>query len=312
MSGPVDAAEAPPTPDRGAVQPPTLEVTPARSAEVGRVSVRRALPQRTRRTVGPWCFADHFGPAQVDRERGFDVGPHPHMGLATATWLFEGEVVHRDSLGSEQPIRPGELNLMTAGHGISHSEEGSGRYSGRIEGIQLWLVQPGDTRDGAAAFAHHADLPRVELGRTATATVLLGSFAGAASPAEFHWPACGAEVVAHGPVVIPLDPSWEHAVVVAAGRFEAEGGVVLPGALGYLGAGRDELRVDTVEPSRLMVLGGLPFAERIVMWWNFVARSTDELDAAYRAWLNDDERFGTVASELGRIAAPAPYWRPGP
>ncbi|MGN6474001.1 MAG: pirin family protein [Mycobacteriales bacterium] len=309
MSGPLEDADARLVPDCGVAGPPEIEISADRQAEVGRVQVRRALPQRTRRTVGPWCFADHFGPANVTSEHGFDIGPHPHMGLATVTWLFEGEVLHRDSLGSEQPIRPGELNLMTAGHGISHSEEGSGKYSGTLEGIQLWLAQPEAGRHGQAAFAHHANLPELEVG-SADATVLVGSFAGAASPATFAWPTCGTELLLRGGgAEIPLDTAWEYAVVVASGRVELGGQSVTAGVLGYLGAGRDELRLVASEPSRVMLLGGLPFGERIVMWWNFVARSTEELEAAYRSWLTDDSRFGVVASPLARIAAPAPYWQ---
>lgn len=259
--------------------------------------------------MGAWCFADHFGPADVTEQAGFDVGPHPHMGLATVTWLFDGEVLHRDSVGSEQPIKPGELNLMTAGHGIAHSEESTGRYAGRMEGIQLWLAQPDETRDSGNGFAHHADLPRLDLGAV-TATVLVGAFAGETSPAEFRWPTCGAELhVAAGAVDVPLVPEWEYALVVAHGQVETATEVLRPGSLGYLGTGRDELRLTAAEPSRVMLLGGKPFADRIHMWWNFVARSTAELDAAYRAWLADDERFGVVASGLARIAAPAPYWR---
>ncbi len=308
MSGPVEAAEAPLTPDCGVAGPPVVEISPARIAEVGRVAVRRALPQRARRTVGAWCFADHFGPVEATEDQGFDIGPHPHMGLATVTWLFEGELVHRDSLGSEQPIRAGELNLMTAGHGISHSEQRTGRYRGDLAGIQLWLAQPEATRHGQAGFSHHADLPKLDLDG-GTATVLVGSFAGSRSAAEFAWPTCGAELaVATGATDVPLDPAWEYALVVAGGRVEVGGQPVTPGVLGYVGTGREELRLNAAEPSRLMLLGGLPFGERVVMWWNFVARSTHELDAAYRSWLRDDERFGVVASELARIAAPAPYW----
>jgi redox-sensitive bicupin YhaK (pirin superfamily) len=311
MSGPVEAAEAPVTAACGVASPPALELSASRDAEVGGVSVRRALPQRTRRTVGAWCFADHFGPADVSDETGFDIGPHPHLGLATVTWLFSGQVLHRDSRGSEQPVSVGELNLMTAGHGIAHSEETTGSYRGRLEGIQLWLAQPAATRDGQNGFAHHADLPRLDLG-AAAATVLVGTFADHTSPAEFAWPTCGAELsIAGGQAEVPLRPEWEYAVVVVSGQIELDGEQVTPGRLGYLGAGRDELRLRASEPSRVMLLGGQPFEERIVMWWNFVARSTDELDAAYRSWLTDDERFGVVASELARIAAPPPYWASG-
>lgn len=310
MSGPLAENEARLVPGCGVASPPAVEISEDRQAEVGRIQVRRALPQRARRTVGPWCFADHFGPTDLTTEQGFDIGPHPHMGLATVTWLFEGEVLHRDSLGSEQPIQPGELNLMTAGHGISHSEERTGRYEGKLEGVQLWLAQPEAVRHGQSSFAHHADLPRLEVG-TALATVLVGSFAESVSPAVFAWPTCGVELLLPGGVAdMPLDPLWEYAVVVADGQVDVGGQSVGPGVLGYLGAGRDELRLHAAGPSRLMLLGGLPFAERIVMWWNFVARSTEELEAAYRSWFTEDARFGVVASELGRIAAPAPYWRP--
>lgn len=307
MSGPVEATEAPLTPDCGTAVPATVEVSDAREATVGATHVRRALPQRTRRTVGPWCFADHFGPLEVADDVAFEVGPHPHMGLATVTWLRAGELVHHDSLGSEQPIRAGELNLMTAGRGISHSEENGGHYRGEVEGIQLWLALPEATRDGVARFTHHSDLPRVEVG-DAEATVVVGSFAGATSPAVVDWPTAGVDLALNGDAVVPLGPAWEYAIVVMAGAASVGDATLVPGKLGYLGAGRDELQISSNEGSRLMLLGGQPFESPIVMWWNFVARSTEELEAAYRSWLADDERFGTVASQLARIPAPAPYW----
>ncbi|HVT22511.1 MAG TPA: pirin family protein [Mycobacteriales bacterium] len=308
MSGPVEATEAPVQPDCGVAGPPTVDVSEARATQVGGSPVRRALPQRTRRTVGPWCLADHFGPLDVSREQAFEIGPHPHMGLATATWLHAGRLVHRDSLGSEQPLRPGELNLMTSGFGISHSEQSAGEYAGRVEGFQLWLALPDATRNGGSRFAHHGDLPVLDLDG-AEATVLVGAFGTATSPAVVDWPTAGADIAMDvGDADLPLDPSWEYAIVVASGAVAIGDVVLSPGALGYLGAGRDEVRVSANEPCRLMLLGGQPFESRIVMWWNFVARTTDELEAAYRAWHADDERFGTVASELARIPAPPPYW----
>jgi redox-sensitive bicupin YhaK (pirin superfamily) len=308
MSGPVEAAEAPLTPDCGDAAPPTVEVSDARDSQVGATRVRRALPQRARRTVGPWCFADHFGPLEVADDVSFEIGPHPHMGLATVTWLHAGQLVHRDSLGSEQPIRAGELNLMTSGRGISHSEENGGRFSGEVEGVQLWLALPEATRGGAARFAHHGDLPHVELGST-DATVVVGSFADAVSPADVDWPTAGVDIALPGSdVELPLDPGWEYAVVVTAGAVSVGDATLMPGKLGYLGAGRDELRLSAAAPSRLMLLGGQPFESRIIMWWNFVARATEELEAAYRSWFADDERFGAVASQLPRIPAPPPYW----
>jgi quercetin 2,3-dioxygenase len=285
-----------------------MEVAPARDAEVGEMKVRRALPQRTRRTVGAWCFADHFGPADVSEEYGFDVGPHPHMGLATVTWLFQGQLLHRDSLGSEQPIRAGELNLMTSGLGIAHSEESTGHYVGTMAGIQLWLALPDATRNGGAEFGHHTELPRTELG-AGDATVLVGSFGGLDSPARIDWPTAGVELMLHGGSVdAPLDPSWEYAVIVIEGLAAINAEALGPGQLGYLGAGRDELRLVATAPARVMLLGGQSFAERITMWWNFVARSTDELESAYRAWLEADDRFGRVASAMARVPSPEPYW----
>jgi redox-sensitive bicupin YhaK (pirin superfamily) len=173
----------------GDVAPPApsthvVEVTPSREALVGDSTVRRALPTRGRRTVGPWCFLDHAPEALVDARRaGMRVGPHPHIGLQTVTWLLDGEVVHRDSIGSEQSIRPGQLNLMSAGRGVVHAEETPASYRGRLHGVQLWVAQPERTRHGPPAFEHHGELPRVELDN-AIATVIVGAFAGTPSPRD--------------------------------------------------------------------------------------------------------------------------------
>src|SRR5436190_8491140 len=177
----------------GVSRDPHLELLDSREAEVGAVRVRRALPRRTHRTVGAWCFADHMGPAAVTEEHGLDIGPHPHIGLQTVTWLLAGEALHRDSLGSEQLLRPGQLNLMTAGHGVAHSEEATGSYRGDLHGIQLWVAQPDATRDGPPAFEHRAELPRVELDG-AVATILVGDLAGTPSPARRDTDHVGAQL----------------------------------------------------------------------------------------------------------------------
>ncbi len=310
MSGPLSGADAPPVPDTGPAAPPCLEVTESRTATVGDVTVRRALPRRGRRTVGAWCFADHMGPADVTESRGVDIGAHPHTGLQTVTWLLDGEVLHRDSLGSEQVVAPGQLNLMTAGHGVSHSEEATGRYRGRLEGVQLWVAQPAGSRSGEAAFEHHAALPAVALGRSGEATVLIGSFGGVDSPARHDTPLVGADLLLRaGVAVVPLRPEWEYALVVLRGAVGVAGTLVPPGRLAYLGTGRDELPLDAPEPARALLLGGEPFGEQVLMWWNFVARTREELDAAYASWAAGDERFGRVRSALPRIPAPPPYWR---
>jgi redox-sensitive bicupin YhaK (pirin superfamily) len=285
-----------------------IEVSDSRDELVGRIRVRRALPKRGRRTVGAWCFADHMGPADVTENSGLDVGPHPHMGLHTVTWLVDGQALHRDSLGSEQVIRPGQLNLMTAGGGIAHAEEATGAYRGVLQGIQLWVAQPESTRHGASAFEHHADLPRTDLDG-GVATVLVGDFAGQSSPARRDTPLVGIELDLRGPTVLPLHPSFEYAAIVLEGRIAIDGQPLEPGRLGYLGLGRTELAIAAADPARVMLLGGEPFEEPIVMWWNFVGRSRDEMDSAYASWDTQDGRFGRVASTLPLIPAKPPFWQ---
>ncbi|ADP79055.1 pirin family protein [Pseudofrankia inefficax] len=317
MSGPVTGADTlVGQPGASTDPPPQVRLTDGRAQTVGAIPVRRTLPIRTRRTVGAWCFVDHMGPLAVGPDagaRGIDIGPHPHTGLHTVTWLMAGEVRHRDSLGSEQLVRPGQLNLMTAGHGVVHAEEGTD-YRGPLHGVQLWVAQPAATRDGPAAFEHHGELPRAEIG-AAVATVLVGELAGAASPARRDSELMGADLVLRpGRTVLPLRPDFEYALVVTEGAVLVANGpagevVARPGQLAYLGAGRAEVTLDVREPARALVLGGVPFGEPIVMWWNFVARTRAELTTSFEQWEARDERFGPVASELGRVPAPAPPWR---
>ena len=281
-----------------------VEITPSHEAQVGELTVRRALPRRTRRTVGPWCFADHMGPADVAEDSGPDIGPHPHTGLQTVTWLLDGQVLHRDSLGSEQVISPGQLNLMSAGHGVSHAEESTGHYRGVLEGIQLWIAQPEGTRHGPAAFEHHGDLPQVEL-EGGVASVLMGSLDGAVSPARQDSPTVGIDLDLHRATTLALDPQFEHALVVLRGAARVDEEVATPGHLAFLGVGRDELALDATEPTRVLLIGGAPFPEPIRMWWNFVARTREEMVDAQRAWQEPDGRFGRVASRLPLIPAPA-------
>ncbi len=309
MSGPVAELDAPPQrAEASQASPPCVEVSESRDAEVGRFRVRRALPRRGRRTVGAWCFADHMGPADVTEGSGLDVGPHPHTGLQTVTWLVDGEALHKDSLGSEQVIRPGQLNLMTSGGAVSHAEEATGHYRGTLEGVQLWVALPEATRHGAAAFEHHAALPQVALDG-AEATVLLGEYAGVRSPARTDTPLVGVDLALHDRTQLPLREDFEYAVVVLDGAVGIDEQPLRPGTMGYLGRGRDELVLDVREPATVMLLGGVPFEEPILMWWNFVARTREELDAAYESWRTQDDRFGRVRSTLPLIPAKPPFWR---
>lgn len=308
MSGPVTTDDVAATPgDGAATDRPVVELEPGRLTQVGTLPVRRVLPHRPRRTVGAWCFADHMGPVAVDTPGTLGIGPHPHMGLQTVTWLVAGEMIHLDSLGSEQLIRPGQLNLMTAGHGVAHAEEDPGR-SGTLHGIQLWVAQPEATRNGPAAFEHHDELPRFEL-EGGEGTILVGDYVGMESPARRDTQHVGVELTLRPPHgVLPLRTDYEHALIVLEGRLRLGEQVVEPGVLAYLGEAREECSVDLLEPSRTLLLGGLPFPEKLLMWWNFVARTTEEASEARRQWTEQDARFGTVRSHLERIEVARPPW----
>ena len=294
-----------------------LEVLPSRESTVGAMRVRRALPRRGLRTVGPWCFADHMGPEQVTPTQGLDIGPHPHMGLHTVTWLLDGAVLHKDSLGSEQVIRPGQLNLMTAGRGVVHSEEAVDDYRGTLHGVQLWLAQPESARHGDPAFVHHGELPQVTTDAS-DHSVLVGSFAGTASPARTDGDAALGATLATDVVVRPGRSTWplradfEHCVIGLSGRVRVDRAVVGDGEMVALRTGRDDVVVEADEPARVLLLGGRPFDEPLLMFWNFVARSRDEVDAAYRDWTDHAPRFGDVSSTLPRIPSPRPLWAAGP
>ena len=282
------------------------EITPARPGQVGSLPVRRALPTRRRRTVGAWCFADHMGPARVDPATDPGVGPHPHTGLATVTWLLAGELRHLDSLGTEQVIRPGQLNLMTAGDGVQHAEEGT-EVRGAFEGIQLWVALPDATRRGPAAFEHHAELPVAEV-PGARIAVLLGSVLDAASPARADTPLLGAELTLDAGAVLPLRPDFEHALVVLRGAARTGGVRVEPGQLAYLAPDADELVLGAEPGTRAMLLGGVLWPAPPAMWWNFVGRDHAELAEAGRDWNAHSDRFGRLASRLAPIPAPDAPW----
>lgn len=286
-----------------------MEITESRAQTVGGMQVRRALPRRGRRTIGAWCFADHMGPAEVTDQAEADIGPHPHMGLQTVTWLTAGQILHRDSLGSEQLIAPGQLNLMTAGHGVAHSEETSaaGPYRGPLNGLQLWIAQPEATRHGPPAFEHHAELPKAEY-RGAAATVLVGEFDGQRSPARHDTPLVGVEVDLHDTATLPLRPDFEYGLVVLHGAVATVDQHLTPGHLGFLGRDNHELTLRPLGRAGVVLLGGAPSAEQPLMWWNFVGRTRAEIDQAYTSWLGDDGRFGPVAGPLSRIVTGPPWW----
>ena len=309
MSGPLrveDVTESvAPAPIGGRV----VELTPSRESHVGGTMVRRALPTRQRRTVGAWCFLDHAPETLVDGGIGMQVGPHPHIGLQTVTWLLDGEVVHRDSLGSEQLIRPGQLNLMSAGRGVAHAEETPRSYHGALHGVQLWIAQPERTRRDPPAFEHHSELPQAELG-AAVATVIIGSVLGVKSPARTDTELVGIDLALRaGRTAVPVQDTHEHAIVVLDGAVAVDDHLVGSDQLAYLGRDRDEIVITATSPARALLVGGEPFEARPLMWWNFVARDRGEIDAAYTEWqAGGGERFGRVDSGLDRITAPRRPW----
>lgn len=285
---------------------------PARAADLGAgLNVARALPLRQHRMVGPWCFFDAYGPLSFTDRKAMDVAPHPHIGLQTVSWLFAGEVLHNDSLGYAGVARPGELNLMTAGRGISHAEETPQRNSGTLHGVQLWLALPQAERWREPAFDHYKDLPVLEPGG-GRAQVFMGELGAAHSPGRAYSPMVGAEIQtgANKTLRLPLKPAWEHALVVIEGEVQLDGIRLAPGALHYLGTRREGMELKSRAPARAVLIGGTPFGESIVIWWNFVARTADEIRAARDDWQTGD-RFGTVKAYRGaRIEAPELLGRP--
>ncbi|WP_421118670.1 pirin family protein [Aquihabitans daechungensis] len=285
----------------------TIEITESALASVGDTTVRRALPRRQRRMVGAWCFADHMGPVEATPTHSLDVGPHPHCGLQTVTWLTQGQILHHDSLGSVQLIAPGQLNLMTAGRGVSHSEEATGSYAGPVEGIQLWMAQPEATRDGDPAFEHHAELPHGRPARRPRNRARRDARRRHES-GEDRFADGRRRAGARRTEPVPVDATFEHGLIVLDGTVVVDGATLTPGHLGYLGPGRDELLLEPEGTARVMLLGGEPFPEPIVMWWNYVLRTRAEATTAHHAWLADDGRFGTVESDLDRVVVDLPPW----
>jgi redox-sensitive bicupin YhaK (pirin superfamily) len=270
------------------------------------MSVTRTLPNRARRMVGAWCFIDHYGPADISASSGMCVPPHPHSGLQTVSWLVAGEVLHRDSMGNRRLITPGSLHLMTAGHGISHSEESPTDHSPTLHGVQLWTALPDRDRHVDPHFAHHPTLP-VLTDSGITLTVIMGEVGGVRSPAAVYSPLVGAEAVLEpgSDTRLPLRTDWEYAALALSGAVDVDGVTLSPGPLLYLGSGRSDLPLRSDRAARVLLIGGEPFEEHILMWWNFVGRDHDEIVTAREDWMHTDERFGTVRGYPGeRLPAP--------
>ncbi len=308
----------------GTDEPGTVRLLTAREVPLGgprAMAVRRSLPQRERSLIGAWCFVDHYGPDDVSVTGGMSVPGHPHTGLQTVSWLFSGEVEHRDTTGAHAIVRPGELNLMTAGSGIAHSEF-STPTTATLHGVQLWVALPEAHRSVAPRFEHHVPEP-VEVG-DATLRVFLGSLAGVTSPVPTHSPLLGAELAlpAGTSVTLDVDPRFEHGVLGDTGLVSVGSETAKPGEILYAAPGVTRLTIEAGadEPARMLLLGGEPFGERIVMWWNFVGRSHEEVVAFREAWQRersttdryaaaspgDGRRYGAFPVEWGEDTLPAP------
>ncbi|MEU1594757.1 pirin family protein [Streptomyces sp. NPDC005708] len=294
------------------VAEPVRELLSPRRVRLGEsTEVRRLLPNLGRRMVGAWCFVDHYGPDDIADEPGMQVPPHPHMGLQTVSWLHEGEVLHRDSTGSLQTIRPRQLGLMTSGRAISHSEESPKPHARFLHGAQLWVALPDSHRHTEPRFEYHPDLPEVTAPGL-DATLILGELAGVASPGTTYTPVVGADLTLTrgADVRLPLEADFEYAVLSMSGEAHVDGVPVLPGSMLYLGCGRVELPLRAESDASLMLLGGEPFEEELIMWWNFIGRTQEDIAQARTDWTTGS-RFGEVKGYDGD-PLPAPDLPPVP
>jgi redox-sensitive bicupin YhaK (pirin superfamily) len=293
----------------------TIESFHNSEVKLGNLPVARALPVRGRRLVGPWCFLDRFGPLSFAEGKPMDVAPHPHIGLQTVTWLIEGEVMHDDSLGCQGIVRPGHLNVMTSGRGIAHAEQTPASHSGQLNGVQLWAALPDPHRNMSPAFESLTEIPAIEQ-PGGIVQVFSGSLAGITSRATHYSDLLGADIQLHQGARVELDlqPTYEHAVLILSGDCALENQPLAAGALHYLGTGRSSICLQSQPGARVLLIGGPPFPEKILMWWNFVARTPEEIAAARADW-EDRRRFGEVNAYQGsRLVAPnlLPFAKPNP
>jgi quercetin 2,3-dioxygenase len=283
----------------------TIESFASRDISIGALQVARALPVKTRRLIGPWCLLDRFGPLTFTGDKPMDVAPHPHTGMQTVTWLLDGEVLHDDSLGCEAVVRPGGVNVMTAGSGIAHAEQTPLHNTGRLNGVQLWVALPDAHRHAPASFVCVDRVPVLEH-HGGLVQVFAGSLDGSKSPGPHFSDLVGADVQvqAGSSVELGLDSRYEHAALVLGGDCSVEGQPLEDRHLYYLGTSRSSVSFNSRKGCRVLLIGGPPFPETVLMWWNFVARTPEEIAQARTDW-EEHRRFGEVTAYVGpRLDAP--------
>ena len=277
--------------------PRTVKLTTRTGTEI-----RRNLPHKDLRMIGAWCFVDHFGP--TDQVDAMSVAAHPHAGLQTVSWLFEGDIEHRDSLGSIQRITPGQLNIMTSGSGIAHSEL-STEFANQLHGVQLWVALPDVARHTTPLFDHYADLPHFSEGLLSI-RLFAGELLRRTAQTRTFSELLGAEIrTTGGTSSLPVNSHFEHGVLAASGSLTINGEFIEEGALGYFPAGLSTLEINADEDCLLILLGGAPFDEEILMWWNFIARTQEEIEALRNDWNSTHPSIPAFNDKIGgRIPAP--------
>lgn len=285
---------------------PDITFIPLRQALIGHdTPIVRALPSRQRKMVGAWCFLDHAGPVTFEAGHGLDVGPHPHIGLQTFTWMIDGTVMHADSLGNEQLISPRQINLMTAGHGITHTEVAPPTET-VMHAAQLWIALPDSHLNIAPAFEHYPALPQVQQDDM-DFTILVGDFLGKTSPVKVYSPLVGVDIASkkNAATTVALNPDFEYGILLLEGSVTINGKALDMQEMMVSSTGMSELHLELGSNSRILLIGGAPFESDILLWWNFVGRKSDELKQAREQWANHDPRFGEVTHYPGeRLEAP--------
>jgi len=283
------------------------QVIVPRVSDLGGFEVRRALPSIGKKMIGPFVFFDQMGPSEFLLGQGLDVRPHPHIGLSTVTYLFDGSIRHRDSLGVVKDITPGALNLMTAGRGVVHSErtspEARQTQGRRLFGIQLWAALPTALEESDPSFIHHteAELPRI-IGEGKRIRLIMGSAYGEESPVQFPHPALYAEALLAPGAVLPLDDDYpERAIYIVSGEIDIAGDIFRPGQLLVFKPG-DRISILAVSHARIMIIGGDAMDGRRHIWWNFVSSRKERIDQAKADWAAG--RFDSVPGEAEFIPLP--------